>query len=141
MAMTGNHMGVSSPSSSTLTQSSTLSSNPIYRIVRDLPLDKNSVHDIRLTFVSPRIYTLTSLLISNNALCYDHTVNSTSKDIILPAWKIRDLLIKATIHRTDTVSVVVGCSLNPIALDVKGIIRLTNTLSAVEERLSRVVEN
>jgi hypothetical protein len=58
----------------------------------------------------------------------------------LPAWKIRDLLVKATIHRTDTVSIVIGCSLNPVTLDIKGIVRLTSALSIVEERLSRIVE-
>ena len=51
-----------------------------------------------------------------------------------------DLLVKATIHRTDTVSVVVGCSLNPVALDINGVIRLTNVLSVVEDRLSRLAE-
>jgi hypothetical protein len=106
----------------------------------DLPLDKNSVHDIRLRFVSPRIYAITSSLISKNALDYDYTVNSRSKDIILPAWNIKGLLIKATIHRTDTVSIAIGCSLNPILLDFNGIIKLTNALSIVEERLSRIAE-
>jgi hypothetical protein len=137
IAVTGDHTGV--PSSSVASPSS-LSSNPLYRIVRDLPLDKNSVHDIRLRFASPEIYAITSSFISNNALRYDYTVNSRSKDIILPAWEIRGLLIKVTIHRTDTVSVVIGCSLDPVVLDVNGIIRLTNVLSVVEERLSRVVE-
>lgn len=68
------------------------------------------------------------------------TINTRSKDILLPAWKIRDLLVKVTIHRTDTVSIMIGCSLNPITLDFKGIIRLTNSLSIVEERISRLVE-
>jgi hypothetical protein len=140
MAMTGNHPGVPiALSSSSLTRSSTPSSNPLYRIVRDLPLDKKSVHDIHLRFASPRIYATTSSSISTKALGYDHTVNSKSKDILLSVWKIRDLLVKATIHRTDTVSVVIGCSLNPVVLDINGIIRLTNALSIVEERLSRVV--
>jgi hypothetical protein len=139
LAVTGNHTGVPTASSSSR-RSSASSSNPLYRIIRDLPLDKNSVHDIRLRFVSPRIYAITSSLISNNVLGYDYTVNSKSKDIILPVWKIRDLLIKVTIHRTDTVSVVIGCSLTPIALDIDGIIRLTNALSVVEERLSRIVD-
>ena len=58
----------------------------------------------------------------------------------MPVWEIRDLLVKVTIHRTDTVSVVIGCSFNPIVLDINGIIRLTNTLSIVEDRMSRLVE-
>ena len=139
LAVTDNHRGVPI-SSSTSTPSSQISSNPLYRIIRDLPVDKTSVHDIRLRFVCPQIYAVTCSLISKNALGYDYTVNSRSKDIILPAWKVKDLLIKATIHRTDTVSVVIGCSLNPVALDINGIIQLTNALSVVEERLSRIVE-
>jgi hypothetical protein len=138
LAVTGNHTGVHIISS--VAAPSNRSSNPLYRIVRDLPLGKNAVHDIRLRFASPEIYAITSSLISNNALRYDYTVNSRSKDIILPVWEIRGLLIKVTIHRTDTVSVVIGCSLDPVVLDVNGIIRLTNVLSVVEERLSRLVE-
>jgi hypothetical protein len=138
VAVTGNHTGVHIISS--VAAPSNLSSNPLYRIIRDLPLDKNSVYDIRLRFVCPRIYAITSSLISNKALDYDYTVNSRSKDIILPVWEIRGLLIKVTIHMTDTVSVVIGCSLDPVVLDVNGIIRLTNVLSILEERLSRVVD-
>jgi hypothetical protein len=139
MGVTANHAGVP-VISSTSTLPLQISSNPLYRIIRDLPLDRNSVHDIRLRFVSPGIYAIISSTISNDALGSEYTVNSKSKDILLPTWKIRDLLIKVSIHRTDTVSIVIGCSLNPIALDINGIIRLTNALSVVEERLSRIVE-
>jgi hypothetical protein len=141
--MTGNHTGVARSSISISTPPpsvSSLSSNPLYRILKDLPLDKSSVHDIRLRFNSPQIYLITFSAISDKSLGYTGIINSRSKDILLPAWKVRDLLIKATIHRTDTVSVMIGCSLNPISFDFKGIIRLTNALSIVEERISRLVE-
>lgn len=146
ITMTGNHTGVGlssisiSTSLSTTPSVSSLSSNPLYRILKDLPLGKSSVHDIRLRFNSPQIYTTMFSAISGKSLGYDGTINSRSKDILLPAWKIRDLLVKATIHRTDTVSIMLGCSLNPISLDFKGIIRLTNALSIVEERIARLVE-
>ena len=103
-------------------------------------MNKNSVHDIRLRFTSPGIYAIASLPISKNAQGYDYTMNTRSKDILLPTWKINDVLVKTTIHRTDTVSVMIGCSLNPITLDITGLIRLTKTLSIIEERLSRLVE-
>jgi hypothetical protein len=138
MTMTRDHTGV--PASSLSSHPSSISSNPLYRIVKDLPLDKCSLHDIRLRFVSPRVYAIMSSSVSNNALGYDYTVNSRSKDIILPAWKIGDLLIKATIHRTDTVSIAIGCSLSPVGLDIVGIIRLTNALAVVQDRLSRIVK-
>ena len=137
-AVTRNHTG--DPIISGASVLSTVSSHPLYRIIKDLPLDRSSVHDIRLKFVSPQIYAIISSFISNKTTGYDYTINSKSKDIILPVWKIRDLLIKATVHRTDTVSIVIGCSLTPITLNINGIIRLTNALSIVEERLSRVVD-
>ncbi len=143
LAMTGNHTGVGCPSilvSTPPLSVSFISSNPLYRILRDLPLDKSSVHDIRLRFNSPHIYAIMFPAILDKSVGYGSTINSRSKDILLPAWKIRDLLVKATIHRTDTVSIIIGCSLNPISLDFKGIIRLTNALSIVEERISKFVE-
>ena len=51
-----------------------------------------------------------------------------------------DLTIKTTIHHTDTVSVMVACSLNPVAVDVNGLVRLSNALTRVEERLLRYIE-
>lgn len=64
-AMTGNHIGVpSSPVSVSLPSYG--SSNPLYRILKNLPLDKSSIHDIRLKFISPKIYTLFYPSVSNN---------------------------------------------------------------------------
>jgi hypothetical protein len=147
LAMTGDHTGVASSSESVssppLAQSPlSLSSNPLYRMIRDLPLDRSSMHDIRLKFASPQIYSITSSSINDRSRDhnYNYTINSRSLDILLPAWEIRNLLVKVTIHRTDTVSIAIGCSLNPVSLDVNGIIRLTNALSVVEDRLSQVVE-
>lgn len=139
IAVTGNHTGVPH-SSASVSSTSSLSSHPLYKVIRNLPLDKRSVHDLHLRFASPRIYGLSSLSISKGTLGYDHSVNVRSKDILLQAWEINGLLIKLSIHRTDIVSVVVGCSLDPITLDVNGIIRLTNVLSVVKDRLSRIVE-
>jgi hypothetical protein len=138
IGMTGNHTGVPFISSASLSPSPT-SSNPLYRLIRDLPLDKNS-HDIRLRFTCPGIYEIASLPVSKNAQGHDYTMNTRSKDILLPTWKMNDILVKVTIHRTDTVSVMMGCSLNPISLDINGLIRLMKTLSVVEDRLSRLVE-
>lgn len=143
ITMTGNHTGVaSSPISVSPAESvhASISSNPLYRILKDLPLDQSSVHDIHLRFASPKIYAIIYSSNSKRSFGSNYTINSRSKDILLPAWKIRDLLVKTTIHRTDTVSITIGCSLNPISLDFKGIIRLTTALSIVEERISRLVE-
>ncbi len=143
ITMTDNHTGVpSSPISVSPAESepASISSNPLHRILKDLPLDKSSVHDIHLRFASPQIYAIIYSSISKRRFGSNYTINSRSKDILLPAWKIRDLLVKATVHRTDTVSIMIGCSLNPVTLDINGIIKLTNALSIVEERISRLVE-
>jgi hypothetical protein len=66
--------------------------------------------------------------------------NEVSKDISLGPIVTHDLTIKTTIHHTDTVSVIVACSLNPVAADIKGLVRLANALTRVEERLLRYVE-
>ena len=50
------------------------------------------------------------------------------------------LPLRQLIHRTDTVSVIVACSLNPVAADTKGLVRLSNALTHVEERLLRYIE-
>ena len=131
MAMTVNPMVV------TPLTTQQLSSNPIYRIIKDLPLEKNSVHDIRLKFQVPEIYHV--IVSQTRSSLYDYTTNPISKDISLPLWQIEKLDVKVVIHKTDTVSVIVGCSYSPIAVDVVGIIRLTNALAVVRERLSTLV--
>ena len=128
----------------------TYSTPPIYDIIENLPLDKNCLHDIHMRFEVPNIWTilLSYSLISANSQEHQHQhqqqqlqVNPISKDIVLPVWNIGDdLNIKTTVHRTDTVSVVVGCSYAPIATDVGGLILLSNALTRVEERISRLVD-
>jgi hypothetical protein len=132
IAMTDNHMVV------TPHTTQQLSNNPVYRIIKDLPLEKNSVHDIRLKFRVPDIY---RVIVSRttSSLLHDYTINSISKDISLPLLQIENLNVKIMIHKTDTVSVIVGCSYSPVAVDVAGIIRLTNALAVVRERLSTLV--
>ena len=63
-----------------------------------------------------------------------------SKDISLDPLLTHDLTIKTTIHHTDTVSVIVACSLIPVVADLKGLVRLSNALTRVEERLLRYIE-
>jgi hypothetical protein len=131
-AMTDNHMVI------TPHTARQISNNPIYRIIKDLPLGKNSVHDIRLKFRVPDIY---HVIVSQPypSLLHDYTVSPVSKDISLPLCQIENLNVKIVMHKTDTVSVIVGCSYSPIAVDVAGIIRLTNALAVVRERLSALV--
>ena len=71
-------------------------------------------------------------------------MNPYSKDIQLMhpwPWKIKDLDLMVTVHSTNTVSVVVSCSYLPIAVDIAGVIRLSNALSVAEERLGNITSN
>jgi hypothetical protein len=107
--------------------------NSIYRLIQNLPIGKNALHDIHLRFSLKDIWSVLSL---NSTL----KIDSVSKDIRLPVWQIKDLVLRTTIHRTDTVSVVVGGSYHPIAVDFNGIIRFSNALTSVEERLSKLIQ-
>ena len=123
-SMTGNHTGVTAP---------LRKSNWIYETINNLPLDKNSLHDIRLSFQVPGTW---SILSSNSIF----KLNPRNKDIRLPGIYVDDLFIGVTVHRSDTVSVIVSCSYAPIAIDIAGIIRLSNSLTRVEERLAYYME-
>lgn len=121
--------------------------NPlIYNIIENLPLDKKSLHDIHMRFEVPNIWTiLSSSSVTTNSQQQQQQqqlqTDSFSKDIVIPSWKINDLNIKVIVHRTNTVSVVVGCSYAPIVLDINGVFRLSNALTRVEERVSRLIDD
>jgi hypothetical protein len=102
--------------------------------IDNLPSDKHALQDIRYRFKVDNIWTI----IATNNL--ELKLNKVSKDIALDPIVSHDLSIRVMIHHTDTVSVIVACSLRPVAVDVKGLIRLSNALTRVEERLLRYVE-
>ena len=123
-SMTGNHMG--NTTVTTITE--------IVEFIEELPLDKKSIHDIHMKFEVPDIWKIVSL---NKR----YSTNHYSKDIKLEPLITDNMKIQTTIHHTDTVSVVVGCSFYPVLLeDFHGIIRLSNALTRVEERVSRVLD-
>ena len=93
-------------------------------------MDKHALHDIRMRFKVNGIWSILSSKLE---------LHPVSKDISLQTWSFNNLIIKTTVHKTDTVSVIVCCSYRPIAVDISGIIRLTEALTRVEERLSVLV--
>jgi hypothetical protein len=131
VTMTPYHTGVPSSSSSSASASAA-DNNSIYKLIQNLPLGRNALHDIHLRFNVEGIWPVLSTTTS-------FEINSVSKDVRLPVWEVRGLRVKTTVHRTDTVSVVVGASYHPIAVDFNGIIRLSNALTSVEERLSNLI--
>ena len=61
--------------------------------------------------------------------------NENSKDISLLPVQMYDIEAKTVIHHSDTVTVIVACSMKPVVADHSGLIRLSNILTSVEERL------
>ena len=96
---------------------STLRLNQV-SFIDSLPADKHALHDIRLRFRVDNIWTA----IANNHP--ELRPKEVSKDISLKPIESHDLTIKAIINHTDTVSVIVACSLNPVVADLKGLVRL-----------------
>jgi hypothetical protein len=107
--------------------------DPIYKMLQDLPLDKRSIHDIHLKFEVPGIWEILSV----NA---NLPMRERSKDIVLPSWIRNNAIVRTVIHKTNVVSVVIGCSLQPIPLDFNGIIRFFTLLAVVETRVQTILE-
>lgn len=130
--MTPNHMGVSPVTNVTNTED--ITKLPIYKEIQKLTPEKRALHDIHLKFQVPDIWT-----IINSSKKY--TSNHVSQDISLPFIITSNRLkIHTIVHRTDTVTVSIACSFAPIATDTDGLIRLSNALTRVEERTSRIVD-
>lgn len=108
--------------------------HPIYRVIQNLPFDRNALHDIRLRLRVDGIWNIFSIRSKN----YER-FNPISKDILFKIFRIDGLTIRITIHRTDTISVIIGCSSSPIAVDASGILRLTNALRTVREGLLNAI--
>jgi hypothetical protein len=116
-AGTPNHTGV------------TISHNdPVYQMIKNLPMDKQSIHNIRLRFTAPNIYETFS---DNTTFPKD----TRSGDIRLPYWNKNNAIVQVRIHKTDTVSVIIDCSFEPFPLDANGINRFFTTLASTEALL------
>jgi hypothetical protein len=102
--------------------------------IDNLPADKQALHDIRFRLKVDNIWTT---IATNHP---DLRPNEVSKDISLEPIVTHNLTVKTTVHHTDTVSVIVACSQNPVAVDLNGLVRLSNALTRVEERLLRYIQ-
>jgi hypothetical protein len=109
------------------------SCHPIQKILETMPMGQTAIHNIRLTFISKDIW------MRMCRLGFEHFVNQSNKDICLPLWNIEGLTIRLKVHHSDTVSVAVGCSEEPVVANIHGLIRLTNALTRVEEHFSHIL--
>jgi hypothetical protein len=109
------------------------SDHPYYRLIQDLVLDKYAIHNIHLNFKVNYIWSI----FSNNS---SFKMNYQSKDIKLAEWIFdNDTFVSVTVHKTDTVTVIIRCSYRPFTLDMLGIIDFTNILAKIEDRISQLI--
>jgi hypothetical protein len=125
------------------------------RLIEELPLGERSLHNIRLRFRAEGLWELFHKVVDNdvaNSTTFSDTIshcsknpilrmNKKSKDIVISTNKINNLLIGMTVHKTDTISVTVACSLNPVAMNTKGLFNLASALTRVEEKLRLLIED
>jgi len=114
-----------------------LINHPIYKILEETALDERAIHNIHLKYKVSKLYELLSTTTSTtNPLLTKDPVN---KGITITHYDIDKFTIIITINKNDTVTVVVGCSENPVILDFNGLNRLSNALTRIEERLSNLI--
>lgn len=117
----------------------------LYDLIMNLPLEDNSIHDIRLIFKAKGIWSMLYSHYSNNNNNNHNpelSMNIHNKDILFPTWKLNnDTLIRVTVHKTDTVSIIVACALRPIPINYDGISKFTEVLARTEERITNMIKN
>jgi hypothetical protein len=147
--MTGPHARVSKPDLAALIQ----------RMAFDTP----AAHDIHLRFNVCMIWRTLSVFASPTSftgnitddaaaarshasltITRPYVILSTrpvSNDLVLPVMLL-DSEIKGmvTVHKNDTVSVILSCSGSPIRFDIGGLVRLSSSLARVEERLLTLID-
>lgn len=127
--VTGSHMG----GPFLLLHQLPIKGTSIYKWLINRRFDKQALHNIRLTFAADGIWEL---------FCKIHLnlVDNNNKDLRLPSLTFFDYLdIGITIHHSDTVSISIGCSFKPIALDVPDLLQLIEALARAEMHLTNEI--
>jgi hypothetical protein len=102
-------------------------------------MNKPVIHDIRLSFTFKHLWPILSASSSSSTLIKNIDTHS-NKDITLHDIDLGDHVVKTTVHNTSTVSVIVACTLNPIPIDMFGLVKLSSSLARVEDRLQILVD-
>jgi len=101
-------------------------------------MDKSAIHDIRLSFSLNHLWSIMATASSPSPLIKNIDARS-NKYITLQKIGLEDHIIKTTVHKTSTVSVIVACTVNPIPIDMLGLVKLSSSLAKVEDRLQLLV--
>ena len=108
---------------------------PLYKWLKNLPVEKQSLHNIRLRFQAENIWCIFSNI-------FPQRINEYNKDIELEDWQfIDDINTKVTVHHTNTVTVAIACSYKPLATNVGGLMNCIEVLVRTEERIAGILSN
>jgi hypothetical protein len=113
--------------------------NELLHLIQTIPMDDEGIHNIRLRFKCPSLSSILPLY-SDSENFIENIDLKSNKDITLCEIDLKDFVIKATVHKTDFVSVAVAWSQSPVPIDLEGFARLSSGLTRLEERLQRVLD-
>jgi hypothetical protein len=130
-------------------KTSTMTAHParVYRhdlaaMIERMAFDTPAAHDIHLRFKSQMIWhTLSVLASAPFSQSTTLSAQPVSRDIVLPQMSL-DIGIRGivTVHKSDTVSVILSCSASPIKFDIGGLAMLSSSLARIEERLLTLID-
>ena len=105
--------------------------------LKTLPTQNPAIHDVRLQFSLKGIWKIVSNIQNKLIEKKDEKYN---KDITIVPLYQDNIKILTTIHHTDTISIILGCTNQPISIDEDGRMRLTCGLARIQERLQVLVD-
>lgn len=131
--VTADHVGDNSHSFPLILQQLPIRNTPIYRWLKNRRFDKQALHDIRLPFEANGIWALFYKI-------HPNLVDNNNQDLHVPSLTFFGYLdLGITIHHSDTVSISIGCSFRPIALDVPDLLQLIEALTRAELHLTNAI--
>lgn len=110
--------------------------NSLFKAIDSIPKENNGLHNIHLKFQTQDIWTV----LSEGGR---YPIDPKNKGIKLQLFNISNMRITLSVYPTDTCSVTVACSENPVYRyidDFEGVIRLATSLARTQERLQRIVD-
>ena len=66
--------------------------------------------------------------------------SDSNHDIVLQPIAVDNQIVKTTVHNTSSVSVIVVCTFNPLPIDMFGLVKLSSSLTRVEDRLQILID-
>lgn len=101
---------------------------PLYKWLKDRPREKQSLHDLRLIFVSKGLWKKVS---------QEFHVDENNNDVHLDSLQFSDdIVVKIIVHRSDTVSIAVACSYRPLVIDFLDILILIEMMTRTEMQIA-----